>query len=249
VSARYRIGTSGWAYPHWRGVFYPEDLPQGEWFTHYARHFDTVEINSTFYRLPEASTFDHWRQQAPEGFLYAVKANRYITHYKHLKDCAEPVARFLERARRLEDHLGPVLYQLPPHWGANPERLEAFAALLPRDLAHVFEFRNGGWFIEPVREILERHHLGFCIFDLPNASCPLWVTGQLAYVRFHGADRAYGGRYDHDELAAWARRIPDVLGQDRGLVCVYFNNDAFGYAPENAKEFDEIVEEDGDDKL
>jgi len=241
MSVRCHVGTSGWVYPHWKGVFYPEDLPQSRWFEYYARHFETVEINNTFYRLPRESTFDRWRDQAPERFTYAVKASRYITHLKHLRECAEPVERFLGRARRLGDRLGPVLYQLPPHWGADPGRLAEFAALLPQDLIQVFEFRNGRWFIEPVREILERHSLSFCIFSLPGAECPLWVTGQVVYIRFHGADRVYGGRYSHEQLKVWAQRIQDFLIQGHD-VYVYFNNDAFGYALENARELKEMVE-------
>ncbi len=241
MSAHCHIGTSGWVYPHWKGVFYPEEFPQSRWFEHYAHHFATVEINNTFYRLPRESTFDHWREQAPEGFLYAVKASRYITHLKHLRECAEPVERFLRRARRLGDHLGPVLYQLPPHWGADPERLEEFATLLPKDLTHVFEFRNGRWFIEPVREVLERYGLSFCIFSLPGAECPLWVAGQAVYIRFHGSGRACGGRYSHEELSPWAHHIQGFLAQGYD-VYVYFNNDAFGYALENARELKEMVE-------
>jgi uncharacterized protein YecE (DUF72 family) len=246
VSAQARIGTSGWVYPHWRGVFYPEDLPQSQWFTHYACYFDTVEINNTFYRLPQESAFDRWRDQAPEGFVYAVKASRYITHFKHLKDCAESIERLLSRARRLGGHLGPILYQLPPHWGPDPERLEAFAALLPGDLTHVFEFRNGGWFSEPVCEVLIDHQLSFCIFDLPDAECPRWVTGPTVYIRFHGADRAYGGRYGGESLAGWARFIRDTQAQGHE-VYAYFNNDAFGYALADARELREIVEEDTHD--
>jgi len=240
MSAHCYIGTSGWIYPHWKGIFYPQELPQSRWFDHYARHFATVEINNTFYRLPKGATFDRWREQAPEGFIYAVKASRYITHLKHLRDCAEPLERFLGRARRLRDHLGPILYQLPPHWGANPGRLEEFATLLPQDLIHVFEFRNRRWFIEPVREILERYGLGFCIFSLPGVECPLWVTGKTVYIRFHGSGWAYGGRYSREELSPWAERIRDFLAQGYD-VYVYFNNDAFGYALENAQEMRELI--------
>jgi uncharacterized protein YecE (DUF72 family) len=241
MSVRCHVGTSGWVYPHWKGAFYPPDLPQGQWFEHYTHHFATVEINNTFYRLPRESTFDRWREQAPEGFVYAVKASRYITHLKHLRECAEPVERFLARARRLGGHLGPVLYQLPPHWGADPERLAEFAALLPQGLIHVFEFRNGHWFVEPVREILERFSLSFCIFSLPGAECPLWVTGQAAYIRFHGSNRAYGGLYSREELSPWSQRIQDILDQGHD-VYVYFNNDAFGYALENARALREMIE-------
>jgi uncharacterized protein YecE (DUF72 family) len=136
------IGTSGWVYPHWRGVFYPPDLPQSRWFDYYSQHFATVEINSSFYRLPAETTFDRWQAQAPPGFIYAVKANRFLTHLKRLKDVAEPLERFLSRARRLGDTLGPILWQLPPHWHADPVRLESFATLLPTDVTNVFEFRD-----------------------------------------------------------------------------------------------------------
>lgn len=240
MNAQCHIGTSGWVYPHWKGVFYPEDLPQGSWFEHYACRFATVEINNTFYRLPEEKTFDAWREQAPEGFRYAVKVNRYITHLKHLRQCAEPLERFLGRARRLGDCLGPVLYQLPPHWGGDPQRLEQFAALLPPDLIHVFEFRNEGWFIEPVREVLQRCGLSFCIFSLPGTRCPPWVTADAVYIRFHGSGWAYGGRYSREELRPWAQRIQEFLASDHD-VYVYFNNDAFGYALENAWELKEMV--------
>ena len=162
-------------YPHWRGVFYPQHLPQSRWFSHYAAHFDTVEINSTFYRLPSERAFDRWREQAPPGFRYAVKANRYLTHIRRLKDCAEPLARFLERARRLGDRLGPILYQLPPGWGAAPDRLTAFAALLPGDLLQGFEFRDPRWFVEPIRAILERYRLHRLRLGQPQRQDPVFI--------------------------------------------------------------------------
>ena len=230
-----RIGTSGWVYPHWRGVFYPPDLPQSRWYAHYANTFDTVEINYSFYRLPSEAAFDRWREQAPEGFIYAVKANRYITHIKRLKEAAEPLERFLARARRLGDKLGPILWQLPPNWRANPEQLEAFAGLLPPDLTHAFEFRDPRWFIEPVRRILERHGLAFCIFHMPGLPCPTWVTSDVIYLRFHGSGVVYGGRYGRDGLRPWAARILEWLREGRE-VYAYFNNDAFGFAVEDAQE-------------
>jgi len=233
---RIRIGTSGWVYPHWRSVFYPPDLPQSRWYTHYAKTFDTVEINYSFYRLPSEAAFDRWREQAPPGFIYAVKANRYITHVKRLKDAAEPLERFLARARRLGDKLGPILWQLPPRWRANPERLETFAALLPPDLTHAFEFRDPRWFVEPVRRILEQHRLAFCIFDMPGLPCPTWVTSDVVYLRFHGSGIVYGGRYGREALRhPWATRIREWLREGH-QVYAYFNNDAFGFAVEDAQE-------------
>jgi uncharacterized protein YecE (DUF72 family) len=138
------IGTSGWVYPHWRGIFYPEGLPQRLWFDYYARQFDTVEINNSFYRLPSAAVFEAWRRQAPAHFTFAVKASRYLTHMKKLKDPAEPLQLFFERSRHLGPHLGPVLYQLPPHWRVNLPRFENFLESLPRDLPQAIEFREPG---------------------------------------------------------------------------------------------------------
>ena len=240
VTGRWRIGTSGWVYPHWRGVFYPPRLAQARWFGHYAGHFDTVEINNTFYRLPSEQVFDRWREQAPQGFTYAVKASRYITHLRRLKDCAEPLERFLGRARRLGDRLGPILYQLPPRWRANPQRLAAFAALLPTDLCHVFEFRDPRWFVDPVRDVLTQHNLSFCIFDLPDVRCPRWVTGPIVYIRFHGSGTLYAGRYSREELATWAETIRQFLSAGHD-VYVYFNNDAFAHAVINARELREFL--------
>lgn len=238
--AAFRVGTSGWVYPHWRGVFYPLQLPQRRWLGHYARHFDTVEINASFYRLPSEEAFDAWREQAPAGFLYAVKANRYLTHVKRLKEAAEPLGRFLARARRLGPHLGPVLWQLPPRWRPNLERLASFVALLPGDVTHVFEFRDPRWFVEPVRQVLERHRLTFCIFDMPGLECPAWITSQVVYLRFHGSGTLYGGRYGAQGLAPWVERIARWL--DQGLtVFAYFNNDAFGNAVEDARTLREMV--------
>jgi uncharacterized protein YecE (DUF72 family) len=229
-----RIGTSGWVYAHWRGVFYPVDLPQSRWYTYYAGHFDTVEINYSFYRLPSEGAFDRWREQAPPGFVYAVKANRYLTHLKRLKDAAEPLERFLSRARRLGEGLGPILWQLPPRWRADPARLEAFAALLPTELTHVFEFRDPRWFVQPVRKVLERHGLVFCIFDMPGLDCPPWVTNEVVYLRFHGSQVVYGGRYGRERLQPWAERVRGWLAEGRA-VYAYFNNDVFGYAIEDAR--------------
>jgi uncharacterized protein YecE (DUF72 family) len=225
-------------------------LPQSRWFDHYARHFATVEINYSFYRLPAEKTFDHWQAQAPPEFIYAVKANRFLTHVKRLKDVAEPLERFLSRARRLGDRLGPILWQLPPRWRADPARLETFATLLSADpstrsgrsLAHVFEFRDPSWFIPPVREILERVGLSCCIFDMPDLSCPRWVTSEVVYLRFHGAGMLYAGRYGRVELLSWAECVQEWLSEGR-MVYAYFNNDAFGHALEDARLLRELVKE------
>ncbi len=240
MAERARIGTSGWVYPHWRGVFYPAGLPQSRWFAHYAAHFDTVEINNTFYRLPEEATFRQWAGQAPEGFVYALKASRYMTHLKKLKDAAEPLRRFLERARLLGSHLGPILYQLPPNWHLDLGRLQSFLELLPQDLLHAFEFRHPSWYADEALALLDRFGAGLCIMDLPGFASPLAVTGRLAYVRFHGPARAYQGSYSERDLATWADRLRGFLRRGRPAY-VYFNNDAHGYAVRNALRLREML--------
>lgn len=228
------IGTSGWVYDHWRGLFYPSDLSKKGWFAYYTDHFQTVEINNTFYQLPAEGTFRSWHDQAPEGFRYAVKANRYITHMKKLKDPEEAVGNFLSRARLLGDHLGPILWQLPPNWYADPERLANFAKLLPDDLDHAFEFREPDWFQGEIRGILEENDLSFVIFSLPELDCPRWVTADPVYLRFHGAHGKYQGRYGKKGLEPWAERIR--RWEEEGYaVYAYFNNDAQGFANQDAK--------------
>jgi uncharacterized protein YecE (DUF72 family) len=234
-----RIGTSGWNYPHWREVFYPSTLPQADWFGYYSRLFDTVEINNTFYQLPQEKTFDHWREQAPAGFVYAVKANRYLTHQKKLKDAAEPLCNFLSRVRRLQSRLGPILYQLPPNWNRNVDRLAGFCRLLPKDLTHVFEFRNRDWLVDETYAVLEEHGACLCIHDmLPRH--PRRVTASTVYVRMHGAGERYGGSYSRDRLRRWAGWIQEMALEKR-RVYVYFNNDARGNAVRNALTLRECV--------
>ena len=246
MTRRFWVGTSGWVYPHWSGVFYPERLPQREWFAYFARHFSTVEINNTFYRLPQERTWRAWREQAPEGFRYAVKGSRFITHIKRLRDCEEPVATFMERAQLLGPHLGPVLWQLPPQMKCDPERLDAFCALLPRDAAHVFEFRRRDWFCEDVFAVLRRHHIGFCIYHMVDEETPVEATSEIAYMRFHGSGALYGGRYPDHDLAQWAERLRALPPEVRE-VYVYFNNDAFGYAVENAATLRGLLREAGEE--
>jgi len=227
-----RIGTSGWVYPHWRGVFYPKDLPQREWFSYYAERFDTVEINNSFYRLPDGTVFDRWREQAPKEFCYAVKASRYLTHLKKLKDPEEPLNRFFNVATHLKTKLGPVLYQLPPRWPVDIARLRDFLSALPRGHRHVFEFRDQSWFVEEIFELLRKHHVAFCIHDKPDLRMPLLVTCKVAYVRFHGA-ASHGGSYSTNKLREWAQLLNEW--DSRGITSfVYFNNDLGGYAIRNA---------------
>jgi uncharacterized protein YecE (DUF72 family) len=233
---RYRVGTSGWQYDHWRYTFYPEDLPKRDWFSYYSRNFDCVELNNSFYRQPKDQTWDHWHDAAPPGFRFAVKANRFITHMKRFKDCEEPLRRFLAGARRLKTSLGPILYQTPPNFECsegNLERLDTFLSLLPAELEHVFEFRNAQWFGAEALDLLRAHGAGFCIQDMPGMECPVAVTAGYAYLRFHGVDQPYSGLYSDQALEAWARTIRDLEGVDD--IWAFFNNDANANAVANAR--------------
>ncbi len=235
-----RIGTSGWVYRHWRGPFYPPDLPQARWFEHYARYFATVEINNTFYRLPSEAAFETWRAQAPPGFVYALKASRYLTHVKRLADPQAALDNFVGRARRLGDHLGPILYQLPPHWHLNLDRLDRFLALLPRDLTHAVEFRDPTWLVESAFELLSRHGVAFCSMNLPGVDCPVRATASTVYIRLHGVQSPYADRYSPEQLRGWAEIICRFLAEQRD-VFVYFNNDAQGFAVQNAMELRDLA--------
>jgi uncharacterized protein YecE (DUF72 family) len=239
---RVRIGTSGWIYRHWRGRFYPPDLPVHGWFRFYSQHFDTVEINNSFYRLPAVTTLIDWRRQAPPGFVYTVKASRYLTHMKKLKDPAEPIDNIVGRARQLGSHLGPILYQLPPHWRCDLARLRQFISQLPTDLNHVFEFREPTWCNDDVRGLLTETGMSFCIHDMRGFQCPAWVTGSIAYLRFHGpTELKYAGSYSRANLRTRAQRIRDFQAQGRD-VYVYFNNDDQAHAVANARELKALLE-------
>jgi uncharacterized protein YecE (DUF72 family) len=234
------IGCSGWVYRHWRDLFYPPGLPQKQWFAHYAGQFDTVEINASFYRLPTLTTFQGWRDKAPDGFRYAVKVNRFITHNKKLLDCAGPVAEFTHLARTLGDHLGPLLHQLPPGLHRNDERLRCYLAQLPADLEHVVEFRHPSWYDEAVLALLEEHGVGFVAHDLAGLVSPPWASGRTAYVRFHGTAGKYRGRYSDEQMADWAAWLVEQADAGRS-AWAYFNNDIHGHALEDARSLKRAV--------
>ncbi len=234
------IGTSGWNYKHWRGVFYPRELPAKEWFDYYRKKFDTVEVNNTFYNLPASSVFKNWRKQAPPDFIYAVKANRYITHMKKLKEPGSALKNFFLRVNHLKDSLGPILYQLPPYWRCDAKRLEGFLKKLPKDKIHVFEFRNDSWFTQEIFEMLKAHKASFCIHDMPYVKCPEITIGKVAYLRLHGAAAIYQGGYSIKILKRWTSWI-SAQAKSRD-VYVYFNNDAEGHAPEDAVRLRQIAE-------
>jgi uncharacterized protein YecE (DUF72 family) len=235
-----RIGTSGWVYPHWRGLFYPRTLPTKQWFDFYAHEFDTVEVNNSFYRLPTAETFAAWRTQAPPGFCYAIKASRFLTHLKKLLAPEEPLQNFFERAQHLGPTLGPVLYQLPPHWHVNLERFEYFLAALPRGYQHVVEFRDASWLIEDIFQLMERYQVAHCLHDMSPLHVPLRLTAPLVYIRFHGHP-TYSGDYSDHTLQTWAERLT-TWHSEHPDIFVYFNNDVGGYALKNARTLKRLVQ-------
>jgi uncharacterized protein YecE (DUF72 family) len=235
-----RIGTSGWEYAHWRGDFYPKELAKARWFEHYARHFDTVELNTSFYRLPRPEAFDGWRRRSPEGFAFAVKASRYLTHVRRLNEPKEPLERFWSRARRLGDRFGPVLYQLPPRWAPNEERLAAFLAIVPRDHPQAVEFRDRRWYRPSVHSMLEEAGVALCLHDMQGSAPPIEPVGSLVYIRFHGSAARYGGRYSNGSLLAWAERIA-AWSAEGFPVWAYFNNDIGGHAVRDATRLRELL--------
>lgn len=230
---RVGLGTSGWVYPHWRERFYPPALPQRAWLGVYARTFETVEINRSFYRLPSPEAAAAWAAEVPEGFCFAVKASRYLTHMKKLKDPEEPLSRLLEAIAPLGPKLGPILFQLPPRWRFDAERLDRFLAVLPREGRHAVEFRDPSWFNASAYRLLERYGVALCVVSFPGVPVVWEVTAPFTYVRLHGATRAYDYLYSPSELEDWASGIERLARQ--GLdAYVYFDNDAHGYAVENA---------------
>ena len=230
---RYHIGTSGWHYEHWRGRFYPEQLPKAKWLGFYADHFTTVEVNNSFYRLPSENAFANWYGNSPASFIFAVKVSRFITHIKRLKNTEEAVEKFISRAKLLKDKLGPMLYQLPPNMHRSDEVLQAFLSTLPQGFKHVFEFRHQSWFEDRVLETLHKYNVGFCVFDMPYLDCPLVATADFAYIRFHGSTELYSSCYSDEELAHWAKKLKD-LATNLKEVYIYFNNDAGAFAVKNA---------------
>jgi uncharacterized protein YecE (DUF72 family) len=224
------VGTSGWQYRDWKGTFYPSKLPQRAWLSHYVSVFATVEVNNSFYQLPKEETFDTWREAVPRDFLFAVKASRYITHIRRLREAKESVELFWSRATHLRSKLGPVLFQLPPNFKADPGVLRDFLAVLPKGIRPAFEFRDDSWRADEVLELLDGAGAAWVLADRPGWQVPEIVTGGWSYVRFHQGRRLHPG-YARPKLRRWADRIASANARH---TFVYFNNDAGGAAPEDA---------------
>ncbi|SRR5581483_2974345 len=239
LPANIHIGTSGWQYRHWWGLFYPKHTPPGRMFEEYLKHFDTVELNSSFYHQPPRATFENWKKKTPAGFLFAVKVNRYITHNKKLHDAEESLTYFLSAARGLGKKLGPLLFQLPPSFGINLERLEQFLKRLPKREC-TFEFRHPSWMTEEVYRLLKKYNAAFCIYDLGGFETPHEVTTDFIYIRLHGPGLKYRGNYRKGILRKWAEEIGEWKRHVKNIY-VYFDNDVGGHAPKNALTLRELV--------
>jgi uncharacterized protein YecE (DUF72 family) len=244
--ARVLVGTSGYTYRHWwNGVFYPRELPQKRWLEFYSQFFDTVELNISFYRLPERKTFEGWYQRTPEDFLFSIKGSRFITHIKRLKDCQEPLEVFFDRAQGLKEKAEVILWQLPPSFRLNIQRVGEFCRLLTdlfgsKPVRQVFEFRDASWFCPEIYGLLEEHNFSLCLAHSPALSSVERRTADFVYIRFHGGESTYASNYSEGEIRDWSERIKGWFGE--GLdVYAYFNNDAFGFAVQNALTLKELL--------
>jgi len=243
---RILVGTSGYNYRHWwNGVFYPSTLPQKGWLEFYSQFFDTVELNVSFYRLPNRKTFEGWYQRTPGYFLFSVKGSRFITHIKRLKDCREPLEAFFDHAQGLRKKLSVMLWQLPPKFTKNLERLQEFCSLL-RDISasnpvrQVFEFRDKSWFCPELYWLLNEHNFCLCLAHSSILPSVEMTTADFVYIRFHGGESLYGSNYSEGELRDWSKRIGEWLKEDLDVYS-YFNNDAFGFAVKNASALKELL--------
>lgn len=239
--ARAFIGTSGFSYKHWGGgVFYPKGLSQREWFNFYASQFDTVEINSTFYRLPRVEVFQGWYKKAPKDFVFVLKGSRFISHVKKFKDPKDSWGVFYQRAKILKEKLGPILFQTPPSWQKDLGRLENFLKIVPKNLRLALEFRHPSWFDEEVYASLRKFSACLCFISSPDWPTAEVLTADFVYIRFHGEERLYSSSYSDNKLKSWAEKFNKWLRSGKDIY-TYFNNDALGYAPENARTLKEFL--------
>ena len=237
----YRLGTSGWSYPEWRGRFYPEGLTQKKWLPFYAEQFDTVEINMTYYRYPKPETLQGWLDKTPPGFTFTLKANRQITHYKKLQNVKNELRNFYTLADSLYDKLGCILFQLPPSLALNLDLLEDFLSHLSADHKNVIEFRHQTWYTEEVHSLLRSHKVTFCVVSSPELPEQMVETAATSYLRFHGRRGWYTDNYTDDELKDWAGALKTAKAKE---VFIYFNNDYHAFAVRNCRTLREFLEAD-----
>jgi uncharacterized protein YecE (DUF72 family) len=237
-------GTSGWNYRHWKGPFYPEDIKDREMLEFYGRSFSTVELNNSFYHLPTEKSVLNWRDSTPDNFIFAVKASRFITHIKRLKDCEEPVKTLLDRMGSLDKKLGPILFQTPPGLKFDPGKLKEFISVLPKKFRYVFEFRNTGWVNDETYKILADNGLTFCVYDFNGYFTPREITSDLVYFRLHGPAGKYAGSYPDSFLSELTAAFRKYAREGRAVFC-YFDNDYEGYAALNALTLKGLIEKAG----
>jgi len=233
-----KVGCSGWLYPHWKGKFYPKDIPKSKWFEFYAGKFSTVELNSTFYHFPRVRNTKKWYKEAPDKFVYTLKANRYITHMKKFNKCKRLVNDFYKAADALNEKLGCILFQLPPNLHFHSDKLKEIIKTLNTDYKNVLEFRHESWYTKEVYDILKENNIIFCAISHPLLPEDLIKTSKDIYIRFHGKKSLYGSNYSRKELQTWTRKIKKSKAKN---VWAYFNNDFGGYAPKNALELRKIL--------
>ena len=233
------IGTSGWVYPHWKGTFYPEELKEKDKFSFFVTQFNTVEINTTFYHLPLESTVKNWYKQAPSDFIFSVKASGYITHRKRLLEPEKTLELFFTRMRLLGKKLGPILFQLPPSFQQDLERLKNFINHLPKGI-YTFEFRHPSWYTQETLDLLSENNIALCITDLKNHPSPEAITASHAYIRLHGPLSTYSGKYGPRLLKIWQKKVKHWMSKNIDVYC-YFDNDEKAYATVDAKMLLELL--------
>lgn len=239
------IGTSGWSYPHWRDVFYPSEVKSRDWLAYYCEHLSTVEVNSTFYHLPQVKTVQNWAEKTPSHFSFAIKGSRYITHRLKLRDCQEPVENFLRRIAPLRQKTAAILWQIPPSLLRDDSLIEGFFSLLPSDFRHVLEVRHQSWLDDQVFNLCRKTGVCFCSISLPEFPPVAVAATDFAYLRMHGSTALYSSDYSEQELQEWAERIRQ-LAKKSDRIFVYFNNDVGGYAIRNAIRLRQILREGGE---
>lgn len=237
---RIHVGTSGWFYDHWKGSFYPESLSKNDYLDFYSGHFPTMEINQSFYQLPPSKLLIKLRDTVPDSFVFSVKANRYITYIKKLKDARTSLVPFLKRIDILGEKLGPILFQLPPQWSFNCERLGLFLDALPSDYRYAFEFRDASWFNSETYDMLKAHNSALCIYQVGSRTSPQIVTADYVYIRLHGS-KMLKGEYDPEVLSEWAGTLSDLADQGKEIFC-YFDGTETGCAAREAVKLKKMIE-------
>jgi len=241
------IGTSGWNYKHWKNTWYPKEVKPSNFLEYYIKHFQTVEVNNTFYNLPAKRVIKTWKKKVSKDFIFSVKASRYITHMKKLKEPKESLKRFFSRINILKNNLGPILFQLPPHWHKNIERLNNFINLLPKGKQIAIEFRDQSWWDDDVYNLLKKNNIAFCLYQLAGTKSPRKITADFAYIRLHGpSDKPYQDHYHGNSLRAWVDYFKKIQ-KKKGVkeIYCYFDNDKEAQAPKDAQRLMNLLDKNG----